>query len=278
MTGSYQEVLDALYRAFAAHRRPTSLRACACCWEGSPVPGSPGVVLAPVPGADRPLRTLEAEVVGRVAAKVPHTGGSPAVLLHYLPRLLELAAEDRLCHPDVELAFGRVALAGGPLAGWPEPERTALRCFFAAFWSRRLAAGAEDPNPDIDGSLCALGLATGDVTPYLEEWLRFEHRLAAQHLLAFLERNVGGRWPRAGCSTPSGARRRASRPASPSSSAGCGRPPPSPPSPTRSTAPATTRRPRRSTTPTASSRGWAPGRLGPTRLGGRAPWHCIRKV
>lgn len=181
------EAIDGLYVAFADEPRPAGIEACPCCV-------SPAQVAALLGPDD--LRTLPAETVADYAAHAMTTVGSASDFRYFLPRLLQVAVTDGFDWPDLEIAVGRLRLAGW--LAWPPDQQRAVRAVLGALWDQTLR---QHPiSPDADTVLCAIGNAEDDLTAYLAAWeslLRTGAAAPAQHLSDLLNwsaRVENGRW------------------------------------------------------------------------------------
>jgi hypothetical protein len=181
------EAVDRLYVAFAAEPKPADLEACPCCVSREQV--------AALLGPDD-LRTLPADTVADYAAHAMTTVGSASDFRYFLPRLLQLAVTDGFDWPDLEIAVGRLRLAGW--LAWPADQQRAVRDVLCALWDQTLRQ--HPSNPDADTVLCAIGNAENDLTSYLATWasfLRTGEAAPAQHLsdvLNWSARVENGRW------------------------------------------------------------------------------------
>jgi hypothetical protein len=181
------EAIDRLYVAFAAETKPADIHACPCCVSREQV----AALLGP-----EDLRALPAETVADYASHAITTVGSASDFRYFLPRLLQLAVTEGFDWPDLEIAVGRLRLAGW--TGWEPDQQRAVRDVLRALWDQTLRQ--HPVSPDADTVLCAIGNAEDDLTPYLAAWaflLRTGDAAPAEHLSDLLNwsaRVENGRW------------------------------------------------------------------------------------
>ena len=129
-----------------------------------------------------PLRQLTGDDLDRYATKAVSTWGDADDLRHFLPRLLELAAQGDLT-ADVATVVGKLRPAQWP--GWPLDQREAVEAFAGAWWRRTLTMF---PAPDDAATvLHAVAQAVDDLSPFLSAWLDPPTETAARHLAAFVD-------------------------------------------------------------------------------------------
>ena len=150
MTPEEQAVTEAvktLYDVFAVYPPAQKVEGCPCC-----VSAKDEAVLHL-----RPLRELTAKDLGRYAFKALSTWGSANDFKHFLPRLLELAADpyDLSYAIDVEVLFGKLNYA--KWRNWPSKEQQATDSYFSALWQWLLTLPIE--KWVLDDYLCAIGRA-----------------------------------------------------------------------------------------------------------------------
>lgn len=171
------DMVERLYAAFADVRRPGRIVGCPCC-------------VGPdddVPLLNRPLRDLTADDLSTYGAHALSTWGDAGDLHYFAPRLLELSAADAFVWPDIEIVFGKLAVAG-----WHEwPQRQVVADFLTEFWSQTLSR--HPARPRIGTVLCALGCAMAELAGPLGDWadllrelsepaIRHLHELATEEL------------------------------------------------------------------------------------------------
>jgi hypothetical protein len=182
-----ETAVDRLYVAFAGEPRPADIEACPCCVSRDQVEA----LLGP-----EDLRTLPADVVADYAAHAMTTVGSASDFRYFLPRLLQLAVTDGFDWPDLEIAVGRLRLAGW--TAWPADQQRAVRDVLWALWTQTL--GQHPSDPDADAVLCAIGNAEPDISGYLAFWassLGTGEAAPALHLsdlISWSARVENGRW------------------------------------------------------------------------------------
>jgi hypothetical protein len=166
MRDELRDAVGGVYRAFADYARPGFFEGCACCWDGEPLDAGRGrngrgSVRVVAPGGDAALTAVPADALANVAAEVPLTAGSLDVLKHYLPRILELSADEAPRWPGIEIVFSRLndgpEVGSSPWTQWPEQERAALQRFFHALWLDRIEGIDGDSGHRVDDVLCANG-------------------------------------------------------------------------------------------------------------------------
>jgi hypothetical protein len=177
--------IDDLYDVFVSYPRPVTITGCGCgvCFDGRPLPGETWggtarpLVVIDAPGGGLPVREVDAAALEPIVANVPGTGGTVAILKHYLPRICELLvmrdSNDLIQAgwPDTEW-LGSLSdtseLHGVPWWEWPRRERVALQEFFDAWWLRDRRAGLNAA----EATLCSLGEVVLDLGRYLDAWSR----------------------------------------------------------------------------------------------------------
>jgi hypothetical protein len=88
---------------------------------------------------------------------------------HFLPRIFELAVAHGDEFVDAPVVFNK--LHHGDWRHWPDAEQRSVEQFFAALWRCVL-----DSQPheywgwQIEGWLCGIAQAVGDLSPYLKMW------------------------------------------------------------------------------------------------------------
>ena len=131
-----QEVIDALYRVFAAVPPDPGVGCCSHCV-------SEGEVAAL---HSYPLREFPAEPIHKLLAKGVSTWGDEAYFRHFLPRLLELAVSGELDFFLVEIYLpSKLVLCLA--AGTPE-EHAAVGRFLNAWWADTLTHYPRPANPE----------------------------------------------------------------------------------------------------------------------------------
>jgi hypothetical protein len=162
-----------VFRPYVSRRHPEG---CPCC----------------VTDADKkklfskPLEQLTSDDLGRFAWKVLTTWGNENDLKHFLPRLLELVAEDDCVPFDREVLFGKLRL--GRWTTWERTEQLALVRYFDAVWSDCITR--PEGTVWLDELLCGLGRALDDLEPYLKRWENCQAISGYDHLCAFVDWNI----------------------------------------------------------------------------------------
>ena len=135
----------------------------------------------------RPLRDLHAGDLQRFAFKAMSTLGTVEDFKHFLPRMLEIAAQEgEVGDTDFEVLMGK--LHDAEWSTWPSPERAAVERFLTALWWGVL--GTYPAPADIDTYLCGLGRAGDDLSPFLDHWERDTSVAALGHLAEFVTENA----------------------------------------------------------------------------------------
>jgi hypothetical protein len=155
--------VEGLYAAFAEYRLPEWTDPCLHCHSE----GEERQLHA------KPLRELDAEELRSYVGDALLVWGDAAVFKHFLPRILEIfvtSPRPTLDLQDPEMIFSKFRY--GNWLNWPDPEQTAVRAFFHAFWKAVLA----DPPPgadylDMESWLCSIAQAEEGLDPYLRVWL-----------------------------------------------------------------------------------------------------------
>ena len=174
VTDGFREAIEAVYAAFADIPCPTHLAA-------SPYRDAAAILteLTAVP-----LRDLSEQTIGKYAGWAMTTVGDERDFMHFLPRIIELAAyEGGHVGFDPKVLAARLIMAGW--TGWGAAKQEAVkRCFREAFLLRLLSFGAAD-------WLCGiahLGLLSDEL---LEVWLITPGGPAIDELADFIEHDLG---------------------------------------------------------------------------------------
>jgi len=161
--------IDGLYEAFAT--RP--LRECTeRCEHCATVEDERALHAAP-------LRQVGAEAMARYATRAMTTWGDERDFAHFLPRILEIVAQDSW--PDAEVVLAKLRRAGWRT--WPGAEQRAVERYLSALWTA--AISTDHPVHDAPAVLCAIAQAVDDVGPYLAAWQDDRSAVATGHLVAF---------------------------------------------------------------------------------------------
>ncbi len=126
--------LETLYSVFSGYPLARKIKGCPCCVSDE------DKTLLHI----RPLRELTAEDLSRYAFKALTTWGTENDFKHFLPRLLELAADpyDLSGEIDVEVLFGKLSYA--KWRNWPLEEQQAVGLYFSALWQWLLTLPLEE--------------------------------------------------------------------------------------------------------------------------------------
>lgn len=161
-----------LYSAFAGYRVTLPVAGCPCC-----VPMIRPEFFEHVTFVD--LRPHDLDLF---AWKAITTIGTVDDFKHFLPRILEVAAETPRSLTSLEVAFGKLDLAGW--LDWPKAEIDAVRSFLDGFWSGRLEREGDEWTADT--ALAALGQCCPTLAPFLDRWTATASPLSVRHLAWFL--------------------------------------------------------------------------------------------
>jgi hypothetical protein len=166
-----QAALEAAYAVFQRYPRPKALAA-------APT-RNPKRVLAQL--SNRPLSELTSDDIGGYMGWAMTTVGSVKDYKHFLPRILELAAQGSArvhVGGDPESLAGKIAY--GQFADWPADERAAIVTAFDAAWRQALSMSPdEEESEDWLRGLIALGEQVGEC---LAVWLESHAPMARLHL------------------------------------------------------------------------------------------------
>jgi hypothetical protein len=173
---------ERLYEVFGRVPRPLKVEGCAHCVA---------------PDEDRPLlegpvRSLSVDVLRRYATDALLLWGGVPEFRYFLPRLLELAADNEFDWPDPEIVFSK--LGRGRWTEWSDDERAVISAFLTRWWETRV--DDDCPCPDIGTVLCSLGLTGIELVPFLDRWGRLETTGAIINLHEFV--TTGVTWPTTG--------------------------------------------------------------------------------
>jgi hypothetical protein len=184
VSGRLADEIEALYEVFGRVPRPLRVEGCAHCVA---------------PDEDRPLlagpvRDLEPDVLQRYATDALLLWGGVPEFRYFLPRVLELGAEDEFefGFPDAEIVIGKLGLAGW--TEWDDDERAAISAFLTRWWETTVVD--DDPWPGAGTVLCSLGRTGTDLVPFLDRWERLESTGAIRNLHEFVMKEMT--WPPSG--------------------------------------------------------------------------------
>jgi hypothetical protein len=166
-----QTVIAELYGVFKPYRLGDDFSGCSHC-----VSERETRALAAIP-----LRTLSAADLNRYSFKAMTTWGTERHFKHFLPRLLELAAEDLLQLEFPETLFGKLAYA--KWRSWTRKERDALQSYLEAFWPRQLNHPFCSPGDErVSVALGCLAQVCDSLQPFLDVWQAQQSESAAHHM------------------------------------------------------------------------------------------------
>jgi hypothetical protein len=163
------EASDRLYAAFARYPLPARPDVCDHCVTAAEVAATRA----------RPLRLLTADDLHPFMWHGLSTWGDEAEFKHFLPRVLELIAQDEIVD-DSAVAWGVMNKINPRWRDWPSDERTAVETFTGVWWRATLR---EFPRRftvmDVLESIGALCLP---IAPRLADWETLTDEAAARHL------------------------------------------------------------------------------------------------
>ncbi len=174
-----RQAIEELYRVFRPYRVGKHVDACTHCVDEHEA--------LELGAAD--LTALSVKDLDRFSQKALTTWGNVNYFRHFLPRLLELAADYADEFTSVEVLFGK--LHYGKWLSWPRSEQKAVATFMELFW---IATLSTPPTSGIsstaDTVLCAIGSAVESVEPFLQTWSIDLGDSAAQHFARFVDDNA----------------------------------------------------------------------------------------
>ena len=164
--------IDSLYTAFADLPKPADIACCPCCVTED----ERATMIA------TPLRQLRwNDLVSYVTSARPQ--GYIPDYLHFLPRIMELAATDSGWWPDPYVICNRIEQTDPAL--WTPARRQAWEDFLHALIEHLLSPEEEDLHA-VDDWLCAIASIDIDVRPFLALIARSE-----EHILEYYNHNAG---------------------------------------------------------------------------------------
>lgn len=135
-----------------------------------------------------PLRKLSAAELNRYSFKAMTTWGTQRHFKHFVPRLLELAAEDLLQLEHPETLFGK--LTYGKWRSWTKNERSAVQGYLEAFWPQQLNHPFCFPGDErVHVALGCLAQVCDSLQPFLDVWSTQQSESAAYHLAGLITRD-----------------------------------------------------------------------------------------
>jgi hypothetical protein len=166
-----QAVIAELYSVFKPYRLGDDFSGCSHC-----VSERESRELAAIR-----LRDLQAADLNRYSFKAMTTWGTVRDFKHFLPRLLELAAEDLLQLEFPETLFGK--LTYGKWHSWTRREREVVQSFFDAFWLQQFNRPFHFPGDErVTIALDCLAQVCDSLQPFLDVWPAQQSESAAYHL------------------------------------------------------------------------------------------------
>ncbi len=174
-TSELHAAIENLYATFASYPLRDDTNACSCCHS---------------PEDERrihraSLHKLKTDDLAQYATDALFVWGNETDFRHFLPRIFELEVAHGDEFVDPEVVFNK--LRHGEWRYWPEAEQRAVEQFFDALW-RCLLEGQprEYYGWEIEGWLCGMGDAVGDLSPYLKIWVTMEKENSRLNLAAFI--------------------------------------------------------------------------------------------
>ena len=145
------EAVETLYEVLSVYPLAQKVEGCPCCVSDEDESSL----------HRKPLHELTAKDLSRYAFKALSTWGTEDDFKHFLPRLLELAADpyDVSYEIDVEVLFGKMRYA--KWRNWPPAEQQAVSSYFSALWQWLLTLPVEEWV--LDDYLCAIANAEGSL-------------------------------------------------------------------------------------------------------------------
>ncbi len=167
------ESIETLYDVFSVYPLAQKVEGCPCC-----VSSEDEAALHV-----RPLRRLTGDDLSRYLFKALTTWGDANDFRHFLPRLLELAAETRNYDVDLDAITSKLEYA--EWQQWPEREQQTVRLYLSALWRFVLTLPPEEVL--LGEYLEAISQAEEDLTPYLKLWQNTATDAAFTQLAIFFD-------------------------------------------------------------------------------------------
>ncbi|MGW6422564.1 hypothetical protein ACWF82_07800 [Nocardia sp. NPDC055053] len=174
MTPRLAASLAALESAFAPVAAPTRIEACPCCRSAD----NHAALLT------RPRHLMTGADLGAYTLRAMSTVGSVADFRYLAGRILQLLHANDPEMPDIEVVYGKLAHADW--RSWPQAD--ALAAVMDALWIDVLTH--EPARGQLDGVLCALGIAETTIVPRLGEWGRLGDPVAIWRLHEFVRHHL----------------------------------------------------------------------------------------
>jgi hypothetical protein len=160
-----------LYRVFQPYRLGPDFTGCDHCVD----PRDSAIL------ATTTLTELTAEDLRRYAFKALTTWGEVRHFKHFLPRVLELAADTPDEFTSIEVLFAK--LAYGRWREWPDFEQQSVDRFMRAWWACELSREiSHERDARLDTALCSLGQAYDDLSGFLESWISTDSACSCRQL------------------------------------------------------------------------------------------------
>lgn len=166
--------IERLYQTFGEGPLGRELAGCECCSDPKSLEK----------WADTPIRDLTWEDLYAYLYCAMHTIGDEQDFKHFLPRLIELAADD-LESLDFEELGTQLTNAGW--SQWSREEREAVRQALDAF--AEMLVDQELEEFPVDSIVCGLAVAGIEIVPVLDRWLASSSATAEANLERFRELN-----------------------------------------------------------------------------------------
>lgn len=186
--------IDGLYAAFAGVPRPDALSYCGgCCLSDEEA----RVLLEP-----RPVRDVPGEALWFYRVFLLSTVGAVADYRYFLPRILELTAEEavRGGAETIYLEQNLQVLATAGWLTWADSERAAVDAYLRALWACMLDGGCAIRPDEL---VTAIGATGYDLAPLLAEWeSSLSLPVAAERLAALLDYYDGDQTILSMCTDP----------------------------------------------------------------------------
>lgn len=181
MSVSLAEAVERVYAAFASDRLPTSI-------DHAPTENRREAVQVI---CSRPLRALQAEELSHYAFCAMTTIGDAAAYRHFLPRILELAANgSEVLGLEPEVIAGK--LVYGNWQSWGGDQQAATAALFDAAAQTALALPGIDPNR-IESWLCGIARLDLRLDHILDRWRASRAPGATLQLASFASDWAGDR-------------------------------------------------------------------------------------
>lgn len=163
MNARLEQAIDGVYDAFRDIPRPTVIDGCPCCIDRKNICNL----------LSKPLRAIAPDDLGPYASSAFLTVGDTADYLYFLPRILDVLANESGWWPDVEVVARCLNAAG--FHTWPEYQRMAVSRYFDEAFEDALSA--DRSSFELDDWVCALGRLHVDLTPFLARIVAHPRRL-----------------------------------------------------------------------------------------------------